>query len=127
MIANTVEAKPHALWSQVVGHEKRDNSAFVDRENYLDLTQREQQFETIQNWKLKQNFYRKHLDRYIRKAGIDPISMDSPQRDFSPRETNNHLRVNSFSPLQRTNYLNTKTGGFYSTTNKKKNSVFGYE
>jgi hypothetical protein len=53
MIANTQEARPHALWSQVVKHEKRDNSTFVDREDYLDLNKRSEQFETIQNWKLK--------------------------------------------------------------------------
>ena len=41
MIADTQTAKPHALWSQVVKHEKRDNSAFVDRNDYHDLEKRQ--------------------------------------------------------------------------------------
>ena len=53
MIANTQEAKPHALWSQVVGHEKRDSNVFVEHHDYNDLKKRSDQFETIQNWKLK--------------------------------------------------------------------------
>jgi hypothetical protein len=38
------------------------------------------------------------------------------------------MRINSFSPMQRTDFVNTNRGpgGFYSTTNKKR-SVFGHQ
>ena len=37
------------------------------------------------------------------------------------------MRINSFSPMQRTDFVNTNRGpgGFYSTTNKKR-SLFGH-
>jgi len=46
---------------------------------------------------------------------------------MSPKETFKHLRINSYSPMQRTDFVNTRgPGGFYSTTAKKK-SAFGYD
>jgi len=36
------------------------------------------------------------------------------------------MRINSFSPMQRTDFITTKNNGFYSTTAKKEKG-FGYD
>ena len=124
MITDTIQDGPHKLWQQVVKHEKRDNNEYQNEYDPYNFGRAAERLENIQKWKMKQGFYRKHLDKYIRKGGVNPISHDSAQRDLTNAESAKQMRINSFSPMQRTEFIRAKEkAGFNSVLKSRTGST----